>query len=73
MKAPKDFVYHLPDDYIIKPHHRERLDKIMGELNATEEQAQEVIDLHVEIVEETLKEFSLGGDYETGRYDEDDE
>ena len=54
MTNPKDFNYVLPEDYVIKPEHRERLDAIMTEMNATEEQAQKIIDLHVDIVEDTL-------------------
>jgi len=54
----KDFVYKLPDDYEIKPEHRAKLDKVMDELKASNELAQQLLDIHVEIMESFAAELS---------------
>lgn len=49
---PKDFTYKLPEDYEFKPEHRAKIDAVMEKLGADNETAQELIDIHVEIVED---------------------
>lgn len=72
--SPKDFTYNLPDGYEFKPEHRAKVDSWMEKAGVTDNQvAQELIDIHVEIVEDfanelaTLygKEASLATNYET--------
>lgn len=47
-----EYTYKLPADYTIKPETREKLDKLVYQLGLSNEQAQEFIDLHVELMEE---------------------
>lgn len=54
--SPKDFVYDLPEDYVLSNERREKLDSLMEELNVTDNAlAQKLIDFHVEIVEEVAE------------------
>lgn len=62
---PKDFVYELPEGYEFKPEHREKIDGIMEKLGVTDNAlAQELIDIHVEIVEDYASELQ-GAQLET--------
>ena len=54
---PEKYVYKLPDDYTMKFQHRVKIDKLVKEQNLTNEEAQEWIDLHVELVEELFGEM----------------
>lgn len=54
---PSKYVYKLPEDYEMKPEHREKLDDLVVKCQLTNEEAQELIDLHVELVEEYAKEM----------------
>jgi len=58
--VPKGFVYELPEDYDLSDEHREKLDSLLEKLDVTDNDlAQELIDLHIELVEETLKNFQF--------------
>lgn len=52
------YVYNLPEDYTLKQRHRAQLDRICACHNINNEAAQEMIDLHVAITEDTIQEFS---------------
>lgn len=52
MSEPKDYVYKLPEDYVLEPKMRRKLDVFVGNANLTNVQAQKMVDLHVELVEE---------------------
>lgn len=56
--SPKDFVYNLPEGYEFKPEHRAKIDAVMEKLGADNETAQELIDIHVEIVETYASELT---------------
>lgn len=47
-----EYVYVLSGDYTLQPKHREKLDHIVQETGLSNEAAQKIIDLHVEITEE---------------------
>lgn len=49
---PEDYTYKLPSDYTMKPEHRAKLDKFVREYSLTNDEAQGLVDLHVELVEE---------------------
>lgn len=56
--SPKDFIYDLPEDYVLSDDRRERLDSLMEKLNVTDNAlAQELMDFHVEVVEEVAAAF----------------
>lgn len=51
-----EYVYDLPLDYDLKPEHRSKLDAIVEKHKLTEADAQEIVDLHVEITEDNFKQ-----------------
>lgn len=53
----KDFTYALPDGYVFSDEHRAKIDKVMDELGADNETAQELINIHVELLEQYVTEF----------------
>lgn len=55
--TPEKYVYELPDGYVMKPQHREKLDGFVKEHDLTNVEAQGLIDLHVELVEEFATEM----------------
>lgn len=57
MTDASTYVYTLPEDYTIKPQHREKLDKLVDRLGLSNAAAQEFIDLHVEITEDVVEEL----------------
>lgn len=52
-----EYTYKLPDDYEMKPKHREKLDRLVTRFKLTNAEAQKAVDLHVELVEEYAKEL----------------
>lgn len=54
----KDYIYKLPEGYEFKPEHREKIDAVMEKLGADNETAQELINIHVEIVEDYTAELA---------------
>lgn len=57
MKA-EEYIYKLPEDYVIKSETREKLDKLVHQLGLSNEQAQEFVDIHVELMEEYAAELA---------------
>lgn len=67
MTDPKDFIYELPDGYEFKPEHREKIDAILAKLGVTDNAlAQELINVHVEIVENYAAELNAAQTKEKG-------
>ena len=70
MSSPKDFVYKLPEGYEFKPEHRAKVDAFMEKAGITDNDlAQELIDIHVEIVEAyatELQSAELNSNYKEG-------
>lgn len=56
MKA-NQYTYNLPQDYVMQPQHRQKLDSFVIKHDLTNEEAQELVGLHVELVEEFAKEI----------------
>lgn len=55
----KAYVYKLPQGYEIKPGTRSKLDAITSKYKLMNEEAQEFVDLHVELVEEYAAEVGV--------------
>lgn len=53
----ENYTYILPGDYVLKDKHRRKLNIIANNSNMSNFQAQEVVDLHVEITEEFATEM----------------
>jgi uncharacterized tellurite resistance protein B-like protein len=57
MSQSQSFTYILPDDYVLQDKHRKKLDKLVDETRMNNAHAQQFIDLHVEITEETVEQI----------------
>lgn len=51
MTAQK-YTYSLPEDYILEPQFREKLDMLVEEAQMSNELAQKFVDLHIELTED---------------------
>lgn len=47
---PSSYKYTLPEGFEIKPEHRKKLDALVKKTKLTNKQAQQFIDLHIEIL-----------------------
>lgn len=47
-----EYVYQLPEDYELSSENKEKLDSLCRKLELTNLQAQQLVDLHVEFVDE---------------------
>jgi acid phosphatase class B len=54
MSNAEEFTYVLPEDYVLQDKHRKKLDKLVNETRMNNPHAQQFIDLHVEITDETV-------------------
>lgn len=52
-----EYIYKLPEDYTIKPKTRKWLDKYAAKHRLSNHDMQEIIDVHVELTEEFVKEY----------------
>lgn len=55
----KSYIYRLPNDYTIEPSTRTKLDAITSKYKLMNEEAQEFVDLHVELVEEYAEKVGV--------------
>lgn len=52
---PHQYTYKLPEGYTLNHKHRSLLDILVGRHKMTNEEAQDFVDLHVEMIEEYAK------------------